>query len=129
LPGDPDMVLSISNNFATGVFEALGRERAELILSSPANWNWIRYIGIRAYPTTVPTTNLTTMIIQRYQAGNEQRLKVQTHMPFGKGPTFDLWRDHSEAMFPKAFLPIFPDGWADVAKREGFELPEKSPQK
>ena len=32
-----------------------------------------------------------------------------------------------EVPFPAAFRPIFTKGWADVAKREGFEMP-KEPQ-
>jgi hypothetical protein len=31
--------------------------------------------------------------------------------------------------FPKAFRPIFPNGWADVAEREGFELPKETEPK
>ena len=34
----------------------------------------------------------------------------------------------SKRNFPEAFLPVFPNGWADVAEREGFEIPTE-PQK
>jgi hypothetical protein len=26
--------------------------------------------------------------------------------------------------FAEAFLPLFPNGWPDLAQREGFELPK-----
>jgi hypothetical protein len=104
LPNDPTM--SVSNNFAIGVFDALGRERAELVLASARNW--MIDIGISREPKT--------MIVKRYVAGNEQRLN-------------DGRDDLSECRFPPTFLPVFPNGWADVAKREGFELPEKSQEK
>jgi hypothetical protein len=116
LPADTTM--SISNNFATGVIAALGRERAELILLSARNW----MSGIIGFPEKP-----TTMIIKRYLAGNEQRLKFQIQDAYGKnGAGEDLSR---RPRFPTDFLPIFPNGWADVAKREGFEMPKESQEK
>ncbi len=119
LPNDPAM--SISNNFATGVFDALGRERTELTMPSARNW----MISMGIYGET------TTMIVKRYLVGNEQRLKFQTLRSFGTpqqaGDTYPL--DLSQYPFPNAFLPVFPNGWADVAKREGFELPKESQEK
>jgi len=120
LPSDPAM--SISNNFATGLSEALGQERAELIL--PTAGIRMRDIGIREVPTT--------LIVKRYLAGGEQRLKVDVISSFGTpnqsgyGSLPDL---ASHPSFPPAFLPIFPNGWADVAKREGFELPKEAQKK
>ena len=116
LPGDPAMSQSISNSFATGVFDAVGRERAELILARARNW--MKSIGLGEKPAT--------LIAKRYLAGNEQRLKVK----WPAGSENDLWNDKlGLAPFPKPFLPIFPNGWADVAKREGFEMPKESEKK
>jgi len=105
LPNDPAM--SISNNFATGVSNALGRERAELILASARNW--MDDIGVL-------NKKPTTLMVKRYVAGNEQRLKVQNQRD-----SWDLWQG---VEFPEEFRPIFPNGWTDVAEREGFELPK-----
>jgi hypothetical protein len=33
--------------------------------------------------------------------------------------------DFSQRPFPRAFLLAFPNGWADIATREGFQLPEQ----
>jgi hypothetical protein len=115
LPGAPTMSQNMSNNFANGVFDALGRERAELFLASAQNWMMV---------TVGPVGEGTTLIVKRYLAGNEQRLKFQMDHFHGISGG-----DLSEFGLPRPFLPIFPNGWADVAKREGFELPEKSQEK
>src|SRR5258708_19041057 len=71
LPNDPAM--SISNNFAAGLFDAVGKERAELTLAGAHDWLW--RIGICEQPLT--------MILKRILVGNEQRLKFQTFGSFG----------------------------------------------
>jgi len=119
LLGDPAMSENISNNFAAGVFNALGKDRADL--TRPSARDWLSGMGIFSKPTT--------MIVKRYSAGNEQRPKSQLSISFfgdgsRSGPT-----DLSECRFPEDFRPIFPNGWADVAKREGFELPEEPQEK
>jgi len=123
LPGDP--ALNVSNNFATGVFAAVGRERAEMITASARNW-MISTIGISQHPE-----NPTTIIVKRYLSGNEQRLKVQKTTQLGITNSLDLWQgpQWGLAEFPAAFRPVFPNGWADVAKREGFEMPKESQEK
>jgi hypothetical protein len=120
VPGDPAMSQSLSNDLATGVFHAVGRERAELIVPSAANWA-IQSAGIYTKPTT--------MTVRRYLAGNEQRLNVQIDSHDGAIQSSDLWQGpRCDLAVPEAFRPIFPNGWDEVAKREGFELPE-NPQK
>ena len=114
LANDPAM--AISNNFAAGLREALGRQRAEIILGSGSTWDWLRRVGRFSEPVT--------MIVSRYLAGAEQRFQYQELSAFG---TPRQWgaraSDISSHNFPPGFLPLFPNGWADVAKREGFELP------
>jgi len=116
LPGDPAMEQSIRTNLAAGILAALGEERANLMGSSVRSWidDNVR-LGQKG----------TTLFIRHELVGNEQRLKAEKHGPgstvlSGYYPEFDL---------PGTFRPIFPNGWADVAKREGFELPEKSEEK
>ena len=117
LPGDPAMSQSISDNLATGVFDALGKERAELILASASQW--MSDIGLHGKPGKI--------IVKRVLAGNEQRLKVEILYPLGDTVSLDLTQYLRS--FPAAFRSIFPDGWADVAKREGFELPPEAQKK
>jgi hypothetical protein len=119
LAGDPTM--SISNNFVAGILDGLGRERSQLIISTSPDW--MNHNGIRG--------ELRTMIVSRYLAGNERRLRVETQNFEGRPDSRDLWQGskYGLARFPDAFRPIFPNGWADVAKREGFEMPEESQEK
>ncbi len=115
LPGDPALLLSLSNNFAAAVFPALGRERAEWVLASAGAW--MVHVGLKGQ---------TSMVIKRELAGNQPRLKAEI-----EGASVNAIRLGylPELAFPAAFRPVFPNGWADIAKREGFELPEEQPQK
>jgi hypothetical protein len=119
LPTDPAM--SISNNFAAGLLDALGRERAEILLVSAQEW-MVNLLKLGEKPAT--------LIVKRVLVGNEGRLAVQWQELNGTIHSGDLWRasERRFASFPTAFRPIFPNGWADVAQREGFELPSE-PQK
>ncbi len=108
--------MSLSNNFAAGVFQAVGKERAQLIVWSA--WDRLRrVIGYDWDPWT--------LIVKRHGVGDEQRLEFETSSPILTNGPYSL-SDHA---VPRAFLPIFPNGWADVAKREGFELPKESQEK
>jgi hypothetical protein len=106
---------SVSNNFARALTDAVGRDRTDFILLSAQDWFFA--IGMFDQPAT--------MIVKRTGAGSEQRLQLVlrsfgTSHQTGDSHPIDLNR----RPFPRAFLPVFPNGWADVAKREGFELPE-----
>ena len=52
-----------------------------------------------------------------------QRLKVEL-----RGDERDYFRSGylPEFQFPEPFRCTFPNGWADVAKQEGFELPKEA---
>ncbi len=114
LQRDRAMSLSISNTFASAVVEALGTQRADLVLLYARDF--MTGLGIGEEPTT--------LVIRRYAAGNEQRLKFQQLL--GSPPRNNPQpRDLSKVSFPTEFLPVFPNGWADVAKREGFELAQE----
>jgi hypothetical protein len=109
LPGDPAVSMSFSNNFASAVFDALGRERANLITE--------RFPRLRS--------ERVTMIVKRYKAGTEERLKVRTE----DSPRWSVENDLEESPFPEALRPLFPNGWSDLALREGFQLPERAQAK
>src|SRR5207237_10550036 len=109
--------MSVSNTLATGVSDAVGSERAELIMASARNW--MLSIGIRDEPTT--------LVVKHYRAGNEQRLRFELFKSFAPTNIAQLMMraDVSpRSTVPAPFLPCFPNGWADVSKRESCELPE-----
>jgi hypothetical protein len=108
LAGDQAGWAGVSNNLVV----AVGRERAELIWDISQD-QLASEIGV--------SPGQRSMIIRRELVGSEQRLKA------------DIWKPPRvvgsvylpDVAFPAAFRPIFPNGWTDVAKREGFELPEQ----
>lgn len=125
LPKDPAMSQSISNRFNTTVLGALGRERTELIL--PTAQGWMKSIGL--YDCDAKPM---MMAVKRSPTGNERRLMVEVSSPDQKGGPrlMDLVNQIGEFVpFPRAFRTLFPNGWADVASREGFELPAESKNK
>src|ERR1044071_9157568 len=112
--------MSISNNIMSEISSAIGKERTELMRmggsSTPSPigsiQDWIRRLA--NWGGDKPAT----MILKRFSNGNEQLLKFQE-------------RDDREWTpirigFPTIFRPLFPNGWADVAEREGFELPKET---
>jgi hypothetical protein len=123
LPKDREISKSITNNFIASVLTAVGQERAELIL--PTARNWMRDFGVNDY------ADPSTLIVTRYMAGNEPRLKIQVNPKTRNARSEDLWLGDKKglASFPRAFQILFPNGWADVAQREGFELPRDSQEK
>jgi hypothetical protein len=117
LPGDPATVKTISDSFATALSGALGSERAELLRPSAEDW-------MRSFGFFDCGDKPATLTVSYYQAAGEQRLKFEIQNWLGRGSSFsrDL-TDDPNAEFPRVFRPLFPNGWAEVAKREGFELP------
>ena len=120
---------SITNNF-TEVFSVIGKERTQLLMIG--SWqdhyrgsipDWVVDIGMSDKPIT--------MIIKRFSDGNKQVLKARVFTSNGTKDKEDVkWDDEfSNRYFPGAFRPLFPNGWADVAEREGFELPDKTEHK
>jgi len=108
LPTDRVMSQTLSNNFFTALVAALGLERAQLTMF-PSAYNWMCQLGI------LDCTPLPATILVRRQV--DGRLKAS----WGGFPPSDLTKG---ASFPRGGLrSVFPNGWADVAEREGFELP------
>ena len=104
-------ISTTTNNVFTELSGAIGKERAELIVPYVGHWIW----GFKMWDKP------TTMIIKRFSEGNKQVLK------FGQGDGgswVPMWNP-----FPTILRPLFPNGWADVAEREGFELPKETEHK
>ena len=115
LPGDAAMARSISGNFYFAVAQAVGRERTDLIRESAANW--MSEMGVSSH-----STRLT---IKREMVGDQVRLKAEIRE---MGRNSSAYLPLSGREFPKALQPLFPNRWAGLAEREGFELPPP-PQK
>jgi len=102
------------------VSQALGANRAEFFLNS-------------VHPGSIAVTqpSPTYLSIDRSRAGNEIRLEAYSYpWPDGGLGWRDLWDNARGDLvpFPEDFRAIFPNGWADVAEREGFELPKGPPK-
>ena len=112
LPGNRGLCAGVSNNLAL----AIGTERTDLILDVSRE-QMASEIGVS------PDRRDLHMLIRRELVGNEQRLEAV--LDAGKRRLGYL----PQVAFPGALRAIFPNGWSDVAKREGFDLPEKTEQK
>ena len=89
--------------------------------------SWMNHIGIYGYPITMILKHQEPVGPDSkpiYSVASEKRLSFKILSSYGTGGPYPLYYP-----FPATFLPIFPNGWADVAKREGFELPEESAEK
>jgi hypothetical protein len=71
------------------------------------------------------------MTVKRSVVRGEERLEYQTELLGNTDEDIieDTYRPVTGNAFPRPFLPLFPNGWADLARREGFELPKGSQEK
>lgn len=111
LPGDTNMASTLPSSFFTAVEQAVGRERTRLIRGS-AN-QWFSEMGLGR--------NSTRLTIRKETAGDETRLKVEIRQ---NGANRSGYLPMSSRDFPKALRILFPKGWADLAERERFDLPQ-----
>lgn len=116
LPDGPKVSPASSNAFATAISDAVGRERAQLIL--PSAQIWMQSLGLFDRDSTP-----ASMRVVMCQAGNVQRAAGVSP---GSGLSF---LDSRSRACPKAFRLLFPNGWVDLAKREGIELPPEPQRK
>ena len=117
LPKDPELSKAITDASTTALTAAIGRERTELIL--PWARDWMYSIGVFDRDN-----NPAMMKVKRKVTGDEVRLSTETSYDDGNsGTTSDGLYKSSNVPYPRNFHFIFLNGWADVAKREGFELP------
>jgi hypothetical protein len=115
LPGDAATARSITNDLFTAITEAVGKERTQLMSKNVLAW--LDEMGISRH-----STQLT---IERETVGDEARLKVELRE---NGRNKSGYLPMEDRDFPSALRILFPNRWADLATREGFELPAK-PQK
>lgn len=116
LPPDPQFSQSLSNMFAGAVISTLGSERGQLLLDYSRSW--MVAMDMRSY---VNPPAPTTMTISRYGSGADYHLRVEVNQGGNTmGTDVSPWQP-----FPRAFQPLFPGGWRDLAVREGFQLPKQ----
>jgi hypothetical protein len=113
---------SISNNIMSEISGAIGKERTELMqmgssteLLDGSIQEWISELANWGGDKPV------TMTLKRFSDGNKQVLKFQERDDGRWVPI--------RIRFPTIFRPLFPNGWGDVAEREGFELPKETKPK
>jgi hypothetical protein len=110
IPVDQTFSQSLSNVFASGIAATLGSERGTLLMDYAASW--LVEVGMNG-------TSPTVLTVKRPPAGQEQ-LPFELKTPGGGTMQTSITTGQP---VPQAFLPIFPGGWADLAAREGFQLP------
>ncbi|TAL03469.1 MAG: hypothetical protein EPO07_06125 [Verrucomicrobia bacterium] len=125
LPVDAEFSQSLSNAFTSGIFATLGNERAELLREY--SYSWMQAVGMLGGPAVrgIYESEPITLLVERYRAGDSWNMNY-TLKQAGNTMTTSVnpWQP-----FPEAFKPLFPNGWIDVAAREGFELPKEFKKK
>jgi hypothetical protein len=112
IPNDPEFSQSISNTFVGGIFATLGAERGRFM--QVYSGEWMSALGMFGFTDT-------SLTVTRYQAGQKVRLNYTVKH---NASTMSS-EDTPHQPFPPTFLPLFPNGWKDLAKAEGFELPSE----
>ena len=105
LPEDPQFFQTLSNRFANSLHATLGRERAGLLLEYATEWMFA--LGVYGHGRD----SVTVQRCERWPFFELNQSCDGSGCSGGASP------------FPAVFLPLFPNGWPDLARREGFELP------
>jgi hypothetical protein len=109
---DAAVQLAVSNNFAAALTDAVGVERAGLLLpGAPGAWSELKS---QLWPDETETMTVRQISTD---AGTDLVCEI------GKGTNVSTQpvRYASYPSFP--FLTLFPGGWKTLAQKEGFELP------
>lgn len=120
IPADPEFAAGLTNELFATMNTTLGAERAELLSHYSSGWLQIEtgYLGA--------VTNTLTVLHQARDGGEPKLYYILTRQGAGnygnmqEGPGVIIPK-----YFPPAFRKVFPGGWAEVAQREGFELPKE----
>ena len=109
---DADFSLGLSNRFASGLLGTLGSERGALLLDYASSW--MQDLGMGG------TGGANSLKVTRYPGDGEPHYSFVIKYS-GNTMSTDV---SPYQPFPPAFLPLFPGGWPDLARREGFPLPK-----
>ena len=111
IPANPELGSSFSNALASAASTTLGDDRAGF---------FVEYVGNSMYQSRLLAGNESTLMIERYLANNQPRLRCEVKSQHSSS-SHDITRHQT---FPAAFRPLFPGGWKELAERDGFELPD-----
>jgi hypothetical protein len=111
IPSDPDFSQSLSNRFTSGVLGVLGAERGNLLIEYA--WSWMNDLNMLG-------GGATTMTLKSRASGGDTLIDLELKSADG-GSMYTTISPYQP--FPASLRPVFPNGWTDVAKREGFALP------
>ena len=113
LPRDKELMQRMRDYLTTAIADAVGGERTRVFLNPHAS-KWVRDItGFSTSPE---------LIVKRYvDEDGQEWFGIPDRI--GRAPQWELSLQRD---FPEVLRSIFPNGWADLAAREGFTLPEKS---
>jgi hypothetical protein len=111
IPTNPELALSLSNRVVNAVAATLGDERANLLLSKARSWDGWQRAGVGEADATLTLRRLAT--------NGESRLAWE----WKKGASVSS-AEVAYGYYPSSsFGWLFPGGWEDLARREGFDLP------
>jgi hypothetical protein len=122
LPAGNDFADAITNRLLSGISDSIGGQRTALFRTYADTWFQIEtgYLG--------GVTNTLTVLRKPGSDGEAALFYELTrkghHSSMSEGPGEIHATD-----FPPAWRNIFPDGWPEVAQREGFDLIEKGQSK
>lgn len=134
LPVDAAFSQTQLATFTNAIFSSLGEERAQWLQSH--SYGWMMDVGLRNGQdfSKVPEELRATMPTAEYET---QPTILTIDRPSNSGGEWQMYYNLKQAgnsmvttvspwqPFPEAFKPLFPNGWADLAKAEGFELPKE----
>jgi hypothetical protein len=112
IPNDPEFSQSISNTFVSGMLATLGAESGRFM--QVYSGEWMSALGMYGFTDT-------SLTVTRYQAG--QKVRLNYTVKHNASTMSSEVAPHQP--FPPTFLPLFPNGWKDLAQAEGFELPSE----
>jgi hypothetical protein len=115
-PPDPVLLQNVSNNFAAGLVDAIGPERAALLLPGvPGAWSELK--------SELWTDETQTLTIRQIVTDGEPDL-VWEMTKNGTVLTNSVrYGGIPGVSFP--FFTLFPGGWQTLAQEEGFQLPPR----
>lgn len=112
IPGSDEVARRLTNDLSSAIASDIGAERAELLGSFA--YDWLRISAANF----ADVTNTLTVLQRHDDSGRPELLYQQRGRVSGAPSKIDPEK------FPPAWKTVFPGGWAEVAQREGFELPE-----
>jgi hypothetical protein len=110
IPGSTQIAQILTNHLFSNIAGAIGSERAELLGSFAGGWLQT------SAPYFAGLTN-SLAVLQQPDAGGKSALVCRR---CGRAEITTTIDPH---YFPPPWEKIFPDGWTEIAQREGFQLP------